>query len=188
MSLLSNNAWFLSHAQEEVGSLVAFSTGWFQFTIFCSHLIKIMEISALLNQTIRTKLLLLLLLFTVHQTGANNKSSILGKSRNLDDDDTSWINSNFPIAAANSHSIANFSEQCLQDTMTQLAALRDRLPWAVESKKYSFFTNNIKMKIDKLLFVISVRIVGVVNRQNYRNWKRQRVSRHGNVWWMYCRC
>ena len=92
-----------------------------------------MEISAL-NKSIRTNLLLLLLLFnTVNQTGANSNSSILNKSRNFDEDDTSWINSNFPIAA-DSYSIANLSEQCLQDTMTQLAALRDRLPWAVESK------------------------------------------------------
>ena len=48
-------------------------------------------------------------------------------------DDDSFINSNFPIAA-DTNSIANLSQQCLQDIKTQIAALRDGLPWAIESK------------------------------------------------------
>ena len=53
--------------------------------------------------------------------------------RNFDDD--SWIKSNFPLAAESSL-IGNLSEQCLKDIKTQMGALKNGLPWAVESKLY----------------------------------------------------
>jgi hypothetical protein len=43
----------------------------------------------------------------------------------------SWIESNFPIATTKDNSI---NSNCVNDTMSQIAALRAELPWAVESK------------------------------------------------------
>ena len=44
-----------------------------------------------------------------------------------------WIESNFPIAIeTNQHSITS---NCFNDTLSQIAALRAGLPWAVESIK-----------------------------------------------------
>ena len=42
----------------------------------------------------------------------------------------SWIESNFPIATTEDNSI---NSNCFNDTMSQIAALRAGLPWAVES-------------------------------------------------------
>ena len=50
--------------------------------------------------------------------------------------DDSWLKLYFPIAiAANLSSIPlKTNKKCLEDTNLQLTALRDGLPWAVESK------------------------------------------------------
>ena len=65
-------------------------------------------------------------------------SQISGYDWNFDDN--LWIDFNFPIAAGD----VNVSEQCLHDTRMQLSALRDDLPWAVQSqyKRLHFIINN----------------------------------------------
>ena len=81
--------------------------------------------------TSRIILLLLVFVFPV-ELAYSNSDDAFGSNKDLIDDD-SFINANFPIISDSTDSIAKISEQCLKDTKTQLAALHNRLPWAVES-------------------------------------------------------
>ena len=51
--------------------------------------------------------------------------------------DTEWLGSHFPIVV--DPFLLPLSEQCVNDTVMQLAALRNGLPWAIESKLRFFF-------------------------------------------------
>ena len=51
--------------------------------------------------------------------------------------DNEWLGSHFPIVV--DPFLLPLSEQCVNDTVMQLAALRNGLPWAIESKLRFFF-------------------------------------------------
>ena len=71
-----------------------------------------------------------------------------------------WIESHFPIAIeTNQHSITN---NCFNDTLSQIAALRAGRPWAVESIKIIHCQTILKLRlINFAIFAISVRIFGI---------------------------
>jgi len=78
--------------------------------------------------------------------------------------DEEWIGSNFPIVADR---FLPLSEQCVNDTVSQLAALRNRLPWAIESKLRFETRTNLEFSI--LIFKTnksSVRIFWLTDGQN----------------------
>jgi hypothetical protein len=78
--------------------------------------------------------------------------------------DKELIGSNFPIVADR---FLPLSEQCVNDTVSQLAALRNRLPWAIESKLRFETRTNLEFSI--LIFKTnksSVRIFWLTDGQN----------------------
>ena len=104
-------------------------------TPFCSCVLELtvvfyLQCNKMLIFQIDLKLqrILVLLLLLVPSLSTELRKSL--SSRTFDDD--SWIGSNFPIVT--SPTVNQSNEQCVNDTKTQLAGIRDGLQWAVESK------------------------------------------------------